>query len=294
MKAMELGHTYVPAENDLTTSIRSEFSPFRPPPGRSIKQDHNKTITPLHRMDLPEELLDEIFSHLPSYDEQSLRSCSLVSKSWLEPSRRLLFSNIRIHQDNYLSWLNNISPTNAGLLRNVRSLAYFFRVYDNPDPRCCVCALHDYFPSFHQLRALEFYKLDIEPTIPDHLTLFSTFQHTLFSLSLTHGLITWSSFVALVGYFPHLRDLTVRGPRFQVDDRPVPQILHPLRGRLVVDSYLPDESMKLFVNRFPELKQEYEELEITTSFEPRLLTAVEGSLKYLTLHRCERMLLWQA
>ena len=51
------------------------------------------------RMRLPQELLDEILSYLPlddEWDEQSLRNCSLVAKSWVDPMRRRPFKTVEI------------------------------------------------------------------------------------------------------------------------------------------------------------------------------------------------------
>lgn len=237
-------------------------------------------------MDLPEELLDEILGHLPLDDERSLRSCSLVSRSWLGPSRRLLFANIRIRRDNHQSWLNNISPTNTQLLRHARSLTYFYPLQETPDPRYCIRLLRHYLPSFRQLKTLNLCKLTVELTTSEHLTLFSAFQNTLSSLSLTQVSITWSSFVALVGYFPRLRDLNICKPSFRVGDWPIPQMTHPLRGRLFIQSLL-GEGMVPFINLFPKLRQEYEELEMFAPFLPRLISASEKSLKYLKFHRCK-------
>ena len=97
------------------------------------------------RMNLPQEVLDEIFSHLPSNNKRSLRSCSLVSKSSLEPAYRLLFASISFEATAYQSWLNNISPTNTGLLRCARPLTYFVPRLAPTQPRS-VYALWEYLP----------------------------------------------------------------------------------------------------------------------------------------------------
>ena len=99
-------------------------------------------------MNLPEEILDKILSHLPSDNGQSLWSCSLVSNPWLDPSQRLLFARICIQQHNYRSWLKEISPANTELLRHAHSLTY--TSYGMPDSDRCVHALRDYLPSSTQ------------------------------------------------------------------------------------------------------------------------------------------------
>ncbi|KAF9781572.1 hypothetical protein BJ322DRAFT_1076994 [Thelephora terrestris] len=232
---------------------------------------------------LPEELLDEIFSHLRPDDRQSLRSCSLVSKSWLEPSRRLIFSSILIHFHTYQSWLSTISPTNTGVLRHVRSLEYFHHHQKPSDPRRGVYSLRDYLPSFSHLHTLTFRNFDVEETIPDHLEIFSAFQHTLSSLSLVHVSITWSTFVALLGYFPRLRHLEVRRVLFRVDDRPAPQMNHALRGRMVIDQ-LDNEGLKPFIDWFSGLRAEYEELVMLGPCEHRMVAAVGANLRFLEIN----------
>jgi hypothetical protein len=128
--------------------------------------------------------------------------------------------------------------------------------------------------------------MGIEPTIPDHLEMFSAFQHSLSSLRLIQVSIAWSAFVALLGWFPHLRTLGIRGSSFQAENRPAPQISYPLLGRLLVD---PSQgNMELFIDRFPKLEQEYEELVIFGEYEHRIAAAFGASLKSRTIQRCKR------
>lgn len=127
--------------------------------------------------------------------------------------------------------------------------------------------------------------MNIEPTIPEHLELFSAFQHTLSSLSLIALSITWSTFVALVGYFPNLRALAIIGTSLRVDDRPVPHIPHPLRGRLFID-LTSKRDLDLPIDRFPGLGLEYEELGIYGAYEHRLVAAIERSLRRLKINQC--------
>ena len=235
-------------------------------------------------MNLPQELLDEILSHLPSDGGRSLRSCSLVCKFWLEPSRRLLFAHVRVRQDNYRQWLNKISPTNTGVLSHVHSLTYFLRG-SRTDSRS-VYVFRDYFPSFSQLRTLTFCHLDIEPAISQNLHLFSAFKHSLSSLSFGGVSIPWGAFVALVGYFPNLRNLNLLATAFQVANNPGPHTSHPGRGKLFVD-LITRVSAGFPYDRLAELRPEYEELELLGAYEPRLISAVERTLKSLKINLCD-------
>ncbi|KAF9643054.1 hypothetical protein BDM02DRAFT_3264250 [Thelephora ganbajun] len=92
--------------------------------------------------------------------------------------------------------------------------------------------------------------------------------------------ITWSAFVALVGYFPNLRDLDIFRTSFQVDNLPVPPPPHALRGRLSITSW---DVIEFPIDRLVALKLEYEEFEMYGVCETRLVTAVERSLKRLTI-----------
>ncbi|KAF9643053.1 hypothetical protein BDM02DRAFT_1758401 [Thelephora ganbajun] len=219
-------------------------------------------------MHLPEELTDKIIGHLPQDDRRSLQNCSLVSKLWLQPSWRLLFAHITIELTTYQSWLDNISPTNTGLLRHARSLTYIVG-----GDSCGVPLLRDYLPSFFQLQQLAFSFTNIKPTICKHLEWFSAFQHTLLSLSLTQVSITWSVFVTLIGYFPNLRGLGIFETSLRVDDQPVPPLPRALRGRLSVSF---KDVTRFPVDQLIGLKLEYEELEMYGAYETRLVVAWGG------------------
>ena len=234
-------------------------------------------------MNLPQELLDEIFSHIPPHDMESLKSCSLVSKSWAEPNRRVLFANIRIPLHAYRSWKDTISPSNT-LLRHARSLEYFHILAEyTPYPRRPFYTLRDYLPSFSKLRTLNLCRITIEPTISDNLELLSAFQHTLVSLTLSSVLAAWSSFVVFVGHFPHLRNLEIIGTSLREDDLPIPKTVHAGRGSLSVDVY----SAGVLCDRFAGLKPEYDELRLIGGYDHRLVVAVERSLQSLVLAPCD-------
>ena len=232
-------------------------------------------------MDLPQELLDQILRHLDQYSGD-VRSFSLVSRSWLECSRRLRFADISINSYNIQKFLDSVSPTNTALLAHVRSLAYTirhstYRVYN------AVYSLEDYLPSLTQLQTLALCNMKIEPTIPERLDLFSAFQHTLSSLSLKGGSITWHSFVSLVGYFPNLRNLEISG--CTVDDQPAPHPPRPLQGRLAIGSFSPLLSSRiLLTGRLTELQLEYEEVNFAgRSWDhDTIIAAVQNTVKILT------------
>ena len=140
-------------------------------------------------MNLPRELLGETLNHLFSDHGQSLRSCSLVSKSWRGFSQRLLFTHTSINDDTYESFLNTISPTNPAL-RHVRSLTYFTLKFGEDGPNRHAYALQDHLPSFFQLQSLTLQYVDVGPTILERLHLFPAFQDTISSLVIMEVSIT--------------------------------------------------------------------------------------------------------
>ena len=191
-------------------------------------------------MSLPQELVDEILSYLSSDDEHgdwSLRNCSLVAKSWINPSRRYIFETVTIRERTFRSWLANIPPTNDGLLQHVCSLSLSFQS-DNgfyiPPPVRRTDVLRDYFPSFYQLRHLSLSFIHLPSSISQQVDTFSAFRHTLSRLSLDDCKITTNALGTLLDYFPNLNRLDLSRIRHEVDAELAPPVSCPLVGRLCV------------------------------------------------------------
>ena len=210
-------------------------------------------------MSLPYELLDEIFSYLPPHDRESLRAYSLVAKSWVAPAQSRLFSSVIITEDNYQSWKDSVSPANKELLSNVRSLWYLtlLRIPSWNTPP--IDDFFGYLSSFHRLQRLFLCSTSIKPGISKRLQVFSAFRHSLSSLILHTLILTWSSFVALVDYFPYVRDLEVSHPIWGIDYEQAPPLSRPLRGRLSIN-VCQHLALKIFTDRFSGLEVEYDEL----------------------------------
>lgn len=67
---------------------------------------------------LPQELLQQIFSYLAG-NQQTLRACSLISKSWYSASIAYLYEDPMITGKNYDSFVRAICPSvNAHIRRN--------------------------------------------------------------------------------------------------------------------------------------------------------------------------------
>lgn len=243
-------------------------------------------------MSLPHELLDEICGYLPPDDKQSLRACSLVARSWVSPARRRLFSSVTIAEDNYLLWRDKISPTNTELLNHVRSLQYFTASRAGAWAFFTMNDFSVYLPSFQHLQHLTLCSMRIKD-ISQQLEAFSSFRHTLSSLTLHALTLTWFAFIAIVDYFPNVRDLTVSHPLWEIYQRhPVP-LSRALRGKLSID-IRKCRGLPIFSTRLSGLKVECDELFILggldsgppTSHYQRVVDACAKSLKRLRLGPC--------
>lgn len=255
-------------------------------------KDRSDSIIPTDpqlRMDLPQELLDEILSHLPRKNqEMALRNCSLVARSWLQPSRRRLFKSVCIHEDQLQSWLNTISPANLGVLQHVRSIHYTGTYYP-PHPNTGVDNLYNY-ASFLRLEAIALSRTCIPSDLDERMELFLPSQHSLSSLTLVNVTLPWPSFIAFVDYFPNIRNLELGGLSLDDNDH-LPSLSRPLRGKLSFFQMRAGFHPAL-CRRFCGLKTEYDELVIEfghswVSDSRTIVTAYGKSLKRLRFHNSE-------
>ena len=241
-------------------------------------------------MNLPHELLDEIFSYIPPDDRKSFRVYSLVARSWVSPAQRRLFSSVVITMDNYQPWKDNISPANTELLNHVRSLLYFTTGRSPSWKSLSINDFFDYLPSFRCLQHLTLCGVHIKLDISEQLEVFSAFRHTLSTLTLSALFLTWRTFTTIVNYFPDMRDLTVLHIVWELHHRQAPPLSRPLRGRLSIDMHQ-DQGLPIFANRLSGLDVEYDELLFlgtldpgpSTSLHQRIVDSCRKSLKRLRL-----------
>jgi len=198
-----------------------------------------------------------------------LRACSLVTKPWVYPAQRRLFSSITIPLDFYQSWKRCISPSNTELLGHVRSLHYFAWIAQPLHwtlPR--IDAFIDYMPSFLQLQSLTLCGVRVKSDFSEQVEMFSAFQHTLSSLSLHDISLPWASFTAVINYFPNIKNLDIQDPFFsEGDQQQTPS--RPLLGRLSIALFT-GEAIRTFSNWLSGTQVAYNELVIDAGVIPRL------------------------
>ena len=227
-------------------------------------------------MSLPYELLGEIFGYLPSshkWDQQSLRNCSLVAKSWTNPSRRHLFKTIKIRETTLQSWLDTISPANDQFLQHVHSLSYFTSTIARQDgqwPAHRIDVLQDYLPSFHRLQHLSLSFLNIPSNISRQVEMFSAFRHTLSRLSLRRCSVTISALVTLINCFSNLDRLDLSRLLHEVDGEPPSSLSRPLIRELYISEF--HEDGLGILNQLSELGLVFDELIVEWRSRPPLCT----------------------
>lgn len=247
-------------------------------------------------MNLPPELLDEIFSYLPPDDRELLRVCSLMARPWVCPAQRRLFSSVAITLDTHRSWKDCIPPVNLELLSHVRLLRYFARYHRLLRwnlPR--IEALINYLPSFCHLQSLTLRSVRIKPDFSKRIEIFPAFQHTLSFLSLRDTSLPWTAFVALIDYFPYyLEVLEIRDLFFLEDRQQQTPLSKPPHGHLSINMFT-NEALATFSDRLCGIQVVYGGLADYEDPIPRrapghyqqLIDACGKSLDPLKLSPCE-------
>ena len=201
------------------------------PPPRSKVWSHTwiQTTTQSHSMSsvamslpyLPQEIKDQVIDILYD-DDDTLRSCALVSRSWLRQSRKYLFAEVRIGYHLLMKWCRNIAPGEDGLSSLVRRLNVSHR-----SPREFEIVM-PHLGSFKRVTALvisdyDCMDLDNEPYLPiapDRY--YGHFGESLRSLHLLYPSESLGALLPLVYLFPRLESLTIEGLMAAGDEHPPP------------------------------------------------------------------------
>ena len=235
-----------------------------------------------------------IIGYLPSND-QSLRNCSLVAKSWTYPSQRRLFDTVNFifaSDPDFKLWRADISPTNTELLQHVRSLYPVTWTAHHPrrEPVDLVEFFRDF--SFPQLRNL-YLCFEYLPEWLPRTGAFSVFQRTLEHLFLFECTIGIDVLASLINCFPNLVRLNLyclnrRAPPHSVGNQPIPPPLaRPLRKLAVTHCYT-GSALDLLCGLL-ELQPQCDEVSIgvpvpaAPSRIQHAINCVEASVKHLDL-----------
>jgi len=170
---------------------------------------------------LPQEIKDQVIDLLHE-DDETLRSCALVSRSWHRQSRKHLFAEVRIGYYLLMKWCRNIAPGEDGLSSFARRLEVSHR-----SPREFEVVM-PHLGSFKRVESLmlsdyDCMDLDNEPYLPiapDKY--YGHFGDSLRSLHMLYPSESLGALLPLIYLFPHLESLTIEGLMAAGEEHPAP------------------------------------------------------------------------
>lgn len=170
---------------------------------------------------LPQEIKDHVIDLLHEEDE-TLRSCALVSRSWLRQSRKHIFADVQIRYHLLMKWCRNVPPGEDGLSSFTRRLDLSHR-----SPREFEIFM-PHLSSFKRVESLvisdyDCMDLDNEPYLPiapDRY--YGHFGESLRSLHMLYPSESLGALLPLIYLFPHLESLTIEGLMAAGDEHPPP------------------------------------------------------------------------
>ena len=171
---------------------------------------------------IPQEIIDEILSHIDADSEPwSLRSCALVSKSWLPSCRRHLFYTIYFAWVDVGRWLETFPVPEESPAHHVKDLCLSVKPYDAP--RLDAFSKHIlWFTNVESLTLIGRWGL---PPSPSRLPPSAT------SLTLNPGSVTLVRVRDALAQLPNLDSLSLSGSLNPMGKRALLGIGVPLKGR---------------------------------------------------------------
>ena len=192
---------------------------------------NSKTVT-IPR--IPQDVIDEILDHLATEPNNtrffefsalgSLRSCALVSKSWIQACRRHLFHTVSFSSGDVDRWFKTFPVPEESPAHHVRKLYVWVAGYD-PVPEKFL----EFTPWFPNVEKMTFSGFGGDPLLIAP-SLWGSPQ-SVTSLNIDYSKITLIQLRDLMAQLPNLDDLSLSGYFVPVDKRELVGIGTVLRGR---------------------------------------------------------------
>lgn len=172
--------------------------------------------------DIPIELISEIIRHLKHHD-MTLRSCSLVCRTWLPLSRYHLFYRIHLHHSNVSSFVALLKSKSGSLIGSYVQQVTIFRELSHPTwmkEILPVLSLYLHPTSLYLNiqnaihRDYLFFESEGYPLYKEDLSVFRDAFQEVTRLSLCLECDTFSEGVQVVCAFPLLENLEMHGDWF--------------------------------------------------------------------------------
>ena len=174
---------------------------------------------------IPQDIIDEILDHLGTDSEglKSLRSCSLVSKSWVSSCRRHLFHTISFTSAGPAKWVKMFPVPEKSPAHHVRDLRFSLGgYYDAP------LKFFEYTPWFTSVEKMTLsgngqFQLSWIPS-------FAKLPRSVTSLTIDANTVTLERIHEVMAQLPNLTDLSLSGSLAILDRGALPGIGKDLKG----------------------------------------------------------------
>ena len=149
---------------------------------------------------VPQDLVHEILDHL-SKDMATLRSCSLVARSWIYPSRRHLFNTLFFTASDITKWNEAFPDPENSPARHVRDLSF---CYIQPNVPIEFAGRIHYFSNVHKLTLIGRVATD-----PDSISALGQLPPSIRSVDITFTKVLTAHIVSVLQQLPNLENLSL-------------------------------------------------------------------------------------
>jgi len=149
---------------------------------------------------VPQELVDEVLNHLAD-DTVTLRSCSLVAKSWIHSSHRCLFNTVFFTANDITKWNKTFPDPEDSPARHVRDLSFCFVELDVP------IDFADRMPYFSNVRKLTL--IGRVATDPDFISALGRLPPSTRSVDITFSKVLTAHIISVMKQLPNLDNLSL-------------------------------------------------------------------------------------
>ena len=155
---------------------------------------------------IPPEIIDEILDHLVAdSDSRSLRSCSLVSRSWVQRCRRYLFHTVLFTSIHTTKWIKTFPLPGQSPAHHVRDLRFLSGSYFDAHR-----GFAEHVPSFKNVEKVSLLGYGGWETLCQILSLWR-FPQSVTSLVMNAGSINVLQIRNTLAQLPNLNDLSLSG-----------------------------------------------------------------------------------
>ena len=194
---------------------------------KTLRRNRNHALPPLPPdvlyPRLPQELIERVIEY-SAWNERTLRACSLVSRSWVTPSRRYLFGVIRLHTHaSVAAFLRLVASSPHNITSFVRKLDILEFDSERP-PKGWIRHLFHRLPYFPYLEwvALQMFPNSYHFKWGSHLSkdirmAFTDLFVGITKLELSAMFSSFYELCELICSFPHLRSLVLNSANWQAD-----------------------------------------------------------------------------